>query len=223
MQGQTAVVLGSTGLIGSQLLQLLLDDNDFTTVRIVVRKPVTLSHPKLLVHVVAFNDYADMKEKIGMAHSIFCCVGTTQKKVGGDKNAYRKVDYDIPVNSAHAGIENGCKKYLLVSSVNANKDSRNFYLQLKGTVEEAISKLPFESVHLFRPSILIGNRDEVRPGEKIAQVSMKWLSFLFQGSLKKYKPIDSLDVAKAMIATAKKDAKGVKIYEYAEIKSAANQ
>ena len=107
--------------------------------------------------------------------------------------------------------------------MNANKDSRNFYLQLKGTVEEAISKLPFESVHLFRPSILIGNRDEVRPGEKIAQVSMKWLSFLFQGSLKKYKPIDSLDVAKAMIATAKKDAKGVKIYEYAEIKSAANQ
>lgn len=217
MQGQTAVVIGATGLIGSQLVQLLLDDAAFTTVRILVRRPVSASHPKLIVQIVAFDNYHDLKEKISAGHSIFCCVGTTQKKVKGDKVAYRKVDFDIPVNTANAAIENGFKNYLLISSVGANLASGNFYLQLKGSVEDTISKLPFESIHFFRPSLLLGDRKEFRAGEKLAQVSMKALSFLFLEPFKKYKPIQSIDVAKAMIAAAKQQTKGLKIYEYGEI------
>src|SRR5215203_6091022 len=99
MQAQTAVVIGSTGLIGSQLVTLLLEDKAFQAVHLLVRKPISLAHPKLVVRIVDFDNYHDIKEKIGAGHSIFCCVGTTQKKVKGDKTAYRKVDYGIPVNT----------------------------------------------------------------------------------------------------------------------------
>ena len=217
MQRQTAVVIGATGLIGSQLVNLLLKDNDFSDVRILVRRPISISHPKLTVQVVDFDNYHGLKEKISTGHSLFCCVGTTQKKVKGDKVAYRKVDFDIPVNSAHAAIENGMKRYLLVSSIGADPGSNNFYLKLKGEAEQAISKLSFESIHFFRPSLLLGDRKEFRAGERIAQVSMKMLSFIFLGRIKKYKPIHSNDVAKAMIAAAKKSAGGVQIHEYDDI------
>lgn len=217
MQRQTAVVIGATGLIGSQLVELLLADTDFSEVRVLARRPLSLSHPKLNVHIVTFEDYHLLKEKISTGHALFCCVGTTQKKVKGDKAAYRKVDFDIPVNSAHAAIENGFKRYLLVSSVGANADTNNFYLKLKGEAEQAISKLPFESVHFFRPSLLLGNRTEFRLGEKIAQGSMQLLSFMFIGGLKKYKPIQSSDVAKGMMAAAKKTSSGIHVYEYRDI------
>ena len=217
MQGQTAVVIGSTGLIGSQVLQLLLEDPAFSTVRILVRSPVSISHPKLDVQLVDFNNYIDIKEKISSGHSIFCCIGTTQSKVKGDKQAYRKVDFDIPVNTANAGIENGFKKYLIVSSVGANAASRNFYLQLKGSVEDAIAKLAFESIHIFRPSLLLGDRKESRPAEKFAQGGMQLLSFVFLGPLKKYRAIQSSDVAKAMVAAAKEGTKGVKVHHYGEM------
>jgi uncharacterized protein YbjT (DUF2867 family) len=218
MQGQTAVLIGATGLIGGQLLQFLLDDTVFSEVRILVRRPVSFSHPKLVVRTVSFDDYHNLKQMMGSGHSIFCCVGTTQKKVKGDKEAYRKVDYNIPVNTAHAAIENGFKNFLLVSSIGANKDSGNFYLQLKGSVEEAISKLPFESIHFFRPSLLLGNRQEFRAGEKIAQVSMKLFSSLFLGAFRKYKPIQGAEVAKAMVEAAKDPEKGTRIHEYDEMK-----
>lgn len=217
MQGQTAVVIGSTGLIGTQLVQVLLTDIAFTEVRILVRRPVSFSHPKLSVQIVSFDDYHDLKEKIGRGHSIFCCVGTTQKKVKGNKADYRKVDYNIPVNAANASIENGFKKFLLVSAVGANKNAGNFYLRLKGEVEDSISKLEFESVHFFRPSILLGTREEIRAGEKIAKGTMQLFSFLLAGPLKKYKAIQSADVAKALVAASKQEKKGVCLYEYKEM------
>lgn len=217
IQGQTAIVIGPTGLIGSQLVELLLQDNTFTEVRILVRNPLSLSHPKLDVQTVRFNDYHDIKEKIGTGYSIFCCIGTTQKKVHGDKIAYRKVDYTIPLNAAHAGLENGVKKYLLVSAAGANEKSSNFYLQLKGSVENEISKLGFESINFFKPSLLLGTRKEFRAGEKVAQGFLPLVSFLFAGPLKKYKPIQSIDVAKAMIAVAKRETSGVNAYEYSEM------
>lgn len=222
MHRQTAVVIGATGLIGSQLVDLLLHDNDFSEVRILVRRAVSISHPKLKVEIVDFDNYHDVKEKLGSSHSLFCCVGTTQKKVRGDKSAYRKVDFDIPVNSAHAATENGIKRYLMVSSIGANPGSNNFYLKLKGEAEQAISKLPFESIHFFRPSLLLGDRKEFRMGEKIAQVSMRMFSFVFFGGIKKYKPIQSREVAKAMLVAAKKGNVGTQVHEYSNIISLSN-
>ena len=218
MQAQTAVVIGASGLIGSQVVQLLLNDSAFHEVRILVRRQLSIAHPKLITHIVSFDNYADLKEKIGSGHSIFCCVGTTLKKVKGDKELYKKVDYQIPVNCANAAFENGFKRYLLVSSVGAKKDSRNFYLNLKGSVEDAIAKLQFTSTHFFRPSLLLGDRNEFRLGERFAQGAMSMFAFMFQGSLARYKAIESGDVAKAMVNAAKSDRQGLHIYEYNEIR-----
>jgi len=217
MQSQTAVVIGATGLIGSKAVETLLRDTAFDKVRILVRKAFPVTNTKLEVQFVDFNNTDDLSQKIGKGDAIFCCVGTTQKKVKGDLNAYRKVDYDIPVNTARIALTNSFKKYLLISSVGATAKSSNFYLKLKGEVEEEISAMPFESIHIFQPSMLLGQRKEFRFGELIGKVLIQPLSFLLAGSLRKYKPIQASEVAKAMVAAAKKDATGVNIYTYDEI------
>ncbi|MDB5191637.1 MAG: Semialdehyde dehydrogenase - binding protein [Segetibacter sp.] len=218
MEPQTAVVLGATGLIGSHLVELLLNDNSFNKVRVLVRRPVEEQHPKLEVSVVDFGDLVEYRSKLGKGECIFCCIGTTQSKVKGDKTAYRKIDYDIPVNAARIGKEAGFKKYLLVSSVGASDKSSNFYLKVKGEVESSISDLGYDSFHVFRPSILLGDRKEFRLGELVGKRVMRALSFIMVGSLKKYKGIEAGDVAQAMVAAAKTDRRGIEIYEYDEMK-----
>src|SRR5437870_4296873 len=109
MRPLTAVVLGATGLIGEQLVAEMLTDNAFEKVRILVRRPVNITNPKLEVQTVNFDNLAEFREKLGKGDCIFCCIGTTQKQVKGDKTAYRKVDFDISVNAAkmakHAGFK----------------------------------------------------------------------------------------------------------------------
>src|SRR5690242_8899902 len=170
MQSQTAVVIGATGLIGSNVVKTLLNDAAFEKVIVLVRKSFAVADAKLELQFVDFNNIDDLSQKIGKGDSIFCCVGTTQKKVKGDLNEYRKVDHDIPVNTARIALSKGFKKYLLVSSVGANANASNFYFKLKGEVEEEISAMPFESVHIFQPSMLMGERKEFRFGEVIAKV-----------------------------------------------------
>jgi uncharacterized protein YbjT (DUF2867 family) len=152
-QPQTAVVIGATGLIGSNVLQKLLRDDAFNKVRILIRQPIALTHAKLQAEIIDFTDLKEYKAKLGEGDSIFCCVGTTQKKVKGDRDAYRQVDYNIPVNAAKLGKEAGFKNYLLVSAVGANPTSNNFYLKLKGEVERDIAALNFNGFHIFQPSI----------------------------------------------------------------------
>jgi uncharacterized protein YbjT (DUF2867 family) len=210
----TAVVLGASGLIGEQVVQQLLQDNTFTTVRILVRKPLALSHQKLEQQVTDFNNHDDYKNKLGTGDCIFVCIGTTQAKVGGDKLAYRKVDFDIPVNAAKYANDAGFATYLLVSAIGANEDASNFYLKLKGEVERAVEAVGLQTVHIFRPSMLLGNRKEFRLGEKIAKAFMQLFSFAFVGAAKKYKGIEAITVAKAMVAAAKQNNTGVYIHDY---------
>ena len=222
MNGQTAVVLGATGLIGNLLVEELLQDNYFNCVRILIRRPLVLNHPKLQHEVVNFDDDIDFTQKFGKGDVIFCCIGTTQKQVKGDKEAYKKIDFDIPVNAARIGILKNYKKYLIVSSIGANSDSSNFYLQLKGKMENTIRQFPFESISFFRPSMLLGKRNKLRHGDNILQSGMKFLSRLFFGPLKKYHAIKAKDVAKAMIAQSKRNSTGVNIFEYQQLKSLIN-
>jgi uncharacterized protein YbjT (DUF2867 family) len=218
MQAATAVVLGATGLIGQQLLQILLNDNTFTEIRALVRSKLPFSHDKLRAVVVDFNDQAAFRNAIGQGDCVFCCIGTTMKKVKGDKEAYRKVDYDIAVNAGQYAIAQGFSQYALVSAIGANAGSSNFYLRLKGEVENAIAAMPFRSTHIFRPSVLLGERKEQRTGESIAQSLMSALSFLLIGSAKKYKPIQGKEVAAAMVAAIKSENPGKHIYHYEEIR-----
>jgi uncharacterized protein YbjT (DUF2867 family) len=215
MSSKTATLIGGTGLIGGELLNLLLTDDYFDKVRVLARRPFNREHPKLEKKLVDFNDNDSLLVALDNSAVIFCAVGTTQKKVKGDKEAYRKVDYDIPVHAARFCKLTGCKIFVLVSAVGANSRSNNFYLKLKGEVEDTIKETGIESVHIMRPSMLLGERKESRPLEKIGQPVMKAFSFLLPS---KYKPIEAGDVARAMLAASKKNEKGFFVYEYEEIK-----
>jgi uncharacterized protein YbjT (DUF2867 family) len=218
MSAKTAAVIGATGLIGGKLLNLLLDDGYFRAVKILIRRPFDLVHPRLEKKLVDFNDNDSLLVALDNSDVIFCTVGTTQKKVKGDKDAYRKVDYDIPLHAARFCKMVRCKVFVLVSAVGANSKSSNFYLKLKGQVEDEIGKLGIDSVHIMRPSMLVGDRKEFRVGEKIGTPLIKAFSFLLPS---KYKPIQANDVAKAMVAAAKKNEEGFFVYEYAEMRELA--
>jgi len=217
MNEQTAVVIGATGLTGNLVVEELLKENNFKTVRVLVRRNVNIVHPKLQQEIVNFNDINDYTKRFGDGDVIFCCVGTTQKKVKGDKILYKKIDHDIPVNAARIGISKGYKKFLVISSVGANENSSNFYLRLKGKTENALKEFPFFNLSIFQPSIINGQRNESRIGEIIAQTIMDILSFLFIGPLKKYRAIGANNIAKAMVQASKLQKRGVDYYRHDEI------
>ncbi len=219
---ETAIVIGASGLIGSHLVEELLKDAHFVTVRVLVRKKIELNHPKLEQIIVDFNDIHDYTSKFGKGHSIFCCIGTTTKKVNRNINAYRKIDIDIPVNAARIGIAKNFSKYLVVSSAGANANSKNFYLKLKGELENSLKEFSFHSISIFRPGQLLGKRNEDRKGEALLQNTTKFFSFFLFGDLKKYHSIKAGDVAKAMIAESKQLHSGVHILEYKEMMKLIN-
>nr|HPH21906.1 NAD(P)H-binding protein [Haliscomenobacter sp.] len=138
MAQKTATLIGATGLIGSQILQQLLEDADFAHINVLVRRPLDLAHPKVKVILLDFADEAAYQAAIAGSDAVFCTVGTTLKQVNSDMVAYRKIDYDIPVNAARFCAATVCPKFLLVSSIGANRQSRNFYQKLKGEVEEKV-------------------------------------------------------------------------------------
>ena len=211
----TATIIGATGLIGGYLLEELMKDDYYDTVRILIRRPLELTHPKLEKKLVNFTDAESFRLALEGSDVVFCAIGTTQKKVKGDKEAYRKIDYYITVNAAKFCKLKGCETFVFVSSVGANSKSNNFYLKLKGEVEDAVKAVGLKSVHIMRPSVLLGVRKEFRLGEKISKGIMSAFSFLIPS---KYKPVHGRDVAKAMVAAAKKHDEGFFALEYNGIK-----
>ena len=213
---QTALILGASGLTGSQLLKLLLDSADFDRVRALVRKPLGISHPKLEEIIVDFRNMDQYKQSIGKGDVIFSCIGTTLKNVKGNKQLYKEIDFDIPVNAARFGIEAGYKQFVLVSAHLANSKSMVFYNRLKGETEDIIQTFPFESIHIFRPSFLMGERKERRWLEMTFGRLMIHLSPLLPDT---YKPIEAKLVAKAMVNVAINGINGNHIYPNEQIKA----
>jgi uncharacterized protein YbjT (DUF2867 family) len=209
-----ATIIGATGLIGNQLVELLQDDDYYTAVRVLSRREVSFNNRAIDLRVIDFADQDTFKDAISGSHAVFCAVGTTNSKVKGDKSEYRKVDFDIPVNAARICALEGCEKFLLVSSVGANSKSNNFYLKLKGEVENAVRDLGLKSVSVFRPSMLLGERKEFRAGELLGKALAVPLSFLFPAN---YRPIPGINVAKAMIAASKSGLPGFHVYHYNEM------
>lgn len=210
-----ATVIGATGLIGSYLLELLLKDDHFDSLRVLVRRPFESDHPKLEKKLVDFTDAESFRLALEGSDVVFCSIGTTQKKVKGDKDAYYKIDFGIPVNLSRLCKMTGCEKFVLVSSVGANSKSNNFYLKLKGETDEAVKASGIKIIHIMRPSVLLGERNESRLGEKFGKAVLTAFSFLTPS---KYKPIQGKDVAKAMLAVSKKNEEGYFVHENAEIK-----
>lgn len=215
----TATIIGSTGLIGNFLLNELLNDHYFDSVKVLIRRPIEFTHPKLEKKLVNFNDSDSLLVALSNSNIVFCSIGTTQKKVKGDKDAYRKIDFDIPVNTARFSKLTGCEKLILVSSVGADSKSNNFYLKLKGEVEDAVNEIGLKSVHIMRPSLLMGDRKEKRMGESISKKIMPLFSFLIPS---KYKPIHGKEVARAMVNASKSEKEGSFIYHYADMKALIN-
>ena len=215
MSERTATLIGATGLVGGELLSLLLDDDHFRKVRILVRRPITMNHPKLERKLVDFSDADSLLVDLDESDVVFCTIGTTMKKVKGNKEIYRKIDYDIPVNVARYCKIMNCKNYIVVSAVGADSGSRNFYLNLKGEVEDLLKKVGIESTYIMRPSMLLGKRNEFRFGERIAIPLIKKIAFLLPS---RYKPIQARDVARAMLAAAKRHEKGFFVCEYKKMK-----
>lgn len=211
----TATLVGATGLIGGYLLEELLNDPYFDTVRILIRRPLDITHPKLEKKIVDFNDSDSLLVALSNSDVLFCAIGSTMKKVKGDKEAYRKIDFDIPVKLARFCKMTGCEKFILVSSAGANSKSRNFYQRLKEETEEAVKSVGLNTVHIMRPSLLLGERKEFRLGENIGKAVMTSLSFLIP---EKYKAIQGKDVAKVMLALAKNKNEGIFVHENSEIR-----
>ncbi|MDZ7359453.1 MAG: oxidoreductase [candidate division KSB1 bacterium] len=208
---KSALLLGASGLVGGHCLKLLLEDEAYAKVTAWVRKPLALCHPKLEQTVVDFTRLESYAER-AKANDVFCCLGTTIRKAGSQA-AFRQVDFTHPVEIAKIAVANGAGQFLIVTSLGANPKSPIFYNRVKGEVEAAITPLPFHAVHIFRPSLLLGERQEVRPGEKIGAKVAGAFSFLFRGPLRKYRPIHARVVAAAMIAIAKQNLAGVNIFE----------
>jgi uncharacterized protein YbjT (DUF2867 family) len=189
---KTAIVLGATGLIGKKVTEHLLKNDNYSTVIILVRKPLNINHPKLKQHI--FN-YDAIDNTLLKGDDLFCCLGTTIK-TAGSKEAFRKVDLDYVVNVAKASKVNGINHFAVISAMGANKNSTVFYNQIKGEMEESIKAVGFNSTYIIRPSLLLGDRKEFRFGELIGKFFMITLSFLIP---KKFRAIYDVQVALAMI------------------------
>jgi uncharacterized protein YbjT (DUF2867 family) len=220
-ENKKALILGASGLIGSHLLTLLLQDDAYTTVRILVRNPIDKKHAKLEQVKVDFN-YLQYYKASFSVDDVFCCLGTTIKKAGSQE-AFYKVDATYPFEAAKLAKQQGSHQYLIVTAMGADKNSRIFYNRVKGEVEEKIDSLQFPSFHIFRPALLLGERHETRTGEAIAQKIMPLFNFLMIGGLKKYKPIEGSKVAQAMLKIAKQQISGKHIYASDQLQELGKQ
>ena len=210
---KTAIVLGASGLVGTELVHQLINSSEFEKVKIFVRRTLEISHPKLKEHIIDFDNLSSWKQDL-IGDSLFSCMGTTIKTAGSKEKQYL-VDFTYPYNCIEAAIDNGTKQIILVSSIGAKATSSNFYLRIKGELEEAIKKLNPSNFIVFRPSILDGNRMESRPAEyKAIQIMRKVGKLPF---LKKYAPTLVRDLAASMIRLSLKDKEGVKVVESLEI------
>lgn len=218
---RTALLVGATGLVGRELLSVLLDASEYSKVKIFTRKKLDIEHPKLEQLVVNFNQLTDYKDHVHV-NDIYCCLGTTIKKAGS-QDAFRKVDYEYPLALAMLGKECHVDKFLIITAMGADDSSKVFYSRVKGEVEEAVKQVGLRSLHFFRPSLLLGKRQEFRLGEHFASILSPFYSILMVGSLRKYKPIHAKNVALAMYQVGKKDVIGTYTYLSHEIQDLSEE
>ncbi|MBI3554012.1 MAG: NAD(P)H-binding protein [Elusimicrobia bacterium] len=211
MTNRKALLVGASGLVGGFCLQELLKEERYGGVTALVRRPLQVSNPKLRQEVVDFSRPESFARTLE-ADDVFSCLGTTAAKTASRED-YRRIDYGIPFCVARLAVESGAKRFLLVSSAGADARSRLFYSRIKGELDEAVSRLPFQAVHIFRPSFLLGERPESRPAEKLFLRLAALTTLVLHGPLRKYRAIPAASVAKAMVRAALGGG-GVAIHEF---------
>jgi uncharacterized protein YbjT (DUF2867 family) len=205
---KTAIVIGATGLVGTQLVRLLLTDNYFRKVIVFVRRSMQIRDDKLEEHLIDF-DKPETWQHLVKGDVLFSTLGTTIKQAGSQQAQYR-IDYFYQYQFAQAAAHNDVPVYVLVSSAGANPDAVIFYSRMKGELEKDVKQLKFSSINIIQPGLLAGERKETRRGEKVGYLLLQALNKI--GLFKKYRPIDAAIVAQAMINASKKATKGVQVY-----------
>ncbi|MEX2583351.1 MAG: NAD-dependent epimerase/dehydratase family protein [Gemmatimonadota bacterium] len=198
--GRVALLLGATGLVGSHCLDLLLAEPSYSTVRLLGRRAIARDHSKLEQHVLDFDRFDEHPELFDV-DEVFCCLGTTIRKAGSQE-AFHRVDVEYPVAAARLAAEAGADQFLVVSALGADPDSRVFYNRSKGEMESLVRRMPLQAVWVLRPALLLGEREEVRLGEQVAELLMRPLTRLMRGRFRRYRPIEASTVAAAMVRVA---------------------
>jgi uncharacterized protein YbjT (DUF2867 family) len=212
MNSRTAVVLGASGLVGSFCLRALVDDPDYSRVVTFGRRELPVFTRAKVAQRVGDLESLTAEDFRG-AQDVFCALGTTIRKAGSQA-AFRHVDLDLPLRSAREALNAGVEQFIVVSSVGADAESKNFYLRTKGKLERELARLPFKAVHILRPSLLIGKRAEFRLAEAIAMALAPALDLVTLGALRKYHSVRAETVGRAMVAAAKQSASGALVDEY---------
>ena len=207
---KTALLAGATGLIGSALLPLLLASERYAKVIVVGRRPVALVHPKLTQVITDFDQLEAERLRL-IADDVYCCLGTTIGQAGSRASFYR-VDFLYVVQLAALTAANFAAQFLVVSALGADVNSRFYYNRVKGEMEEAVRQTPFRAIHIFRPSLLLGERPTPRLGERLSAAVLKLARPLLRGSLAKYRPVAATTVAQAMLRAAEDDGGGLRIH-----------
>lgn len=207
---RTALIAGPTGLVGQYLLQRLVLDPAYSSVRALARRPLALQHPSLRLLQTDLADPSTLGASL-QADDVFCCLGTTMRRAGS-RAAFEDVDYRMVVDLARAARAAGAHQFIVVSAVGASTHSPAYYNRVKGRMEAAVSALGFSAVHIVRPSLLLGERTEQRPSEALAQKLSPYLSPLMAGPLMRYRPVAAEDVAEAMLQLALRGEHGVHVH-----------
>ncbi|WKV11877.1 NAD-dependent epimerase/dehydratase family protein [Marivirga harenae] len=207
---KTALIAGATGLVGGHLLDLLLEDDNYTEVKVLSRRSLGGDDGKLKEIII--EDFANLEKEAKQlkADDYFCCLGTTIKKAGS-KSAFKKVDFEYPVSIAAIARESNADSFHLISAMGADAKSIIFYNQVKGEVEEAVKALKLNRAYIYRPSFIAGERAEKRAAEKAALWFADKFDFIFSGPLQKYSAVHAKTIANAMLITAKNDTDSFKI------------
>jgi len=211
-----AVLFGGTGLTGNHILNLLNNDSDFKSILVVSRKKITYSSNKISNKVINFSEPIEIESCIKKDTIVFSCIGTTQAQVKGNKKKYKEIDFDITLNIANSCKKLNAKKFLFISSGGAKSSNSNFYLKLKGEIEDAVIKTNNNSLFILKPSLLIGKRKNSRFIESIGQIIMPLFSYLLPQSIKAVK---ASTVAKCMLELSKSELNGINIIENKKILS----
>lgn len=207
---KTALVAGGTGLVGRHLVDLLVKAKEFDEIKVLVRKGSTKQFEGTSILEVEYDHLSELKNQL-IADVVFCCLGTTMKKAGS-KEQFHRVDFVYPYELARLSKENGSGQFNIITASGANSGSTFYYNRVKGEIENALGKLDIPSINIFRPSLLLGDRDENRMGEKIGAVIAKVINPLLLGGLKKYRAIQAETVARAMVHISLEGRKGVHIF-----------
>lgn len=212
---RVALVIGASGLTGAKLVRALLDTSAYTRVLALSRRPLLLSHARLANRVLRFEDMETQLQG-SQCHDAFCCLGTTIRDAGSQP-AFRAVDHDLVLRFARLALQLGARQLVVVSSVSANAQSKNFYLRVKGETERALADMKPEGLHLMQPSLILGARRESRWQETLAKGAALLAGPFLIGDASRWRAIRAEAVAAAMVTAALTGRRGVHRYEFAQI------